>query len=57
MKKMGEMKAEQLVSRYSSLRSLLVLEGLLVGVLAGLVSAFYRFALSQADAIRAAALA
>ena len=55
-KHIGEMKAEQMVNRYSSLRTLLVFEGLLVGVFAGLVSTLYRFALGKADEIRDAAL-
>lgn len=56
MKQTG-MNTPHMVSRYGSLRTQLVIEGLLVGVFAGLVSVLYRFALEQADAIRNAALA
>ena len=55
--KQTEMNTPHMVSRYGSLRTQLVIEGLLVGVFAGLVSVLYRFALEQADAIRNAALA
>ena len=57
MKKTEEWKARQLIHRYGSLRTQLVLEGLLVGIVAGLVSSFYRYALVKADDIRNAVLA
>ncbi len=39
----------QIVGRYDKLRTKMLLEGLLVGVAAGLVSVFYRYALEKAD--------
>ena len=45
-----------MVSRYSSLRTLLVFEGLLVGIVSGLVTSLYRYVLDRADDIRNAAL-
>ena len=56
MKTTRQMKAGQMVSRYSSLRTTLVFEGLLVGVFAGLVSVLYRYALGKADEIRGGVL-
>ena len=56
MKRTREMKAGQMVSRYSSLRTLLVFEGLLVGIVSGLVTSLYRYVLDRADDIRNAAL-
>lgn len=56
MKQKEKLKAGQMVSRYGSLRTHLVFEGLLVGIFAGLVSTLYRFALEKADEIRNAAL-
>ena len=56
MKRTGYLEAGQVVRRYDSLRTQLVFEGLLVGVLAGLVSVVYRYALARADDIRNAAL-
>ncbi len=56
MKRTGQLKAGQMVNRYGSLRTLLVFEGLLVGVFAGLVSVLYRYALARADDIRNTAL-
>ncbi len=52
MKRTGQMRAGEMVSRYDTLRTLLVFEGLLVGVAAGVVSALYRYALAKADEIR-----
>ena len=54
--KRTEMNTPRMVSRYGSLRTQLVVEGLLVGIFAGLVSVLYRFALEIADNIRNAAL-
>lgn len=56
MRQSGQMKAGQMVRRFGSLRTTLVLEGLLVGVAAGLVSVLYRYALARADDIRNIAL-
>ena len=50
------MDAKRIVSRYGSLRTLLVVEGLLVGIFAGLVTSFYRYLLDRADDIRNAAI-
>lgn len=54
--KKTEMDAPHMVSRYRSLRTQLVIEGLLVGIFAGLVSVLYRYVLARADDIRNAAL-
>ena len=56
MKQSEQVKAENIVGRFTSLRTVLVLEGLLVGVGAGLVSVLYRYALARADDIRNTAL-
>ncbi|MDO4173303.1 MAG: chloride channel protein [Eubacteriales bacterium] len=50
------MDTRHMLGRYGSLRTQLVLEGLLVGVCAGLVSVLYRYALACADQIRNTAL-
>lgn len=52
MKKMRQMKVGQIVSRYRSLRTILVFEGILIGVVAGLISVLYRYALEKGDEIR-----
>lgn len=57
MKRTEQMKAGQVVRRYSSLRTVLVFEGLFVGIFAGLISVLYRYVLARADDIRNAALA
>lgn len=57
MKRTGQLKAEQMVNRYGSLRTQLVFEGLLVGIVAGVVSVLYRYALEKADEIRNGMLA
>lgn len=57
MKKTEQMKARQMIGRFGSMRTTLVLEGLLVGVIAGAISVLYRYALARADDIRAAMLA
>ena len=49
-------KTYRTVKRFRGLHYPLILEGLLVGVLAGGVSVAYRWLLGQADAVRAAAL-
>lgn len=49
------MDAKRMVNRYGSLRTMLVVEGLLVGVFAGLVTLLYRYLLDRADDIRNAA--
>lgn len=54
--KESQMDAPHMLSRYGSLRTQLVIEGLLVGIFAGLVSVLYRYALACADTIRNAAL-
>ena len=50
------MDAKRMVNRYGSLRTMLVVEGLLVGVFAGLVTSLYRYLLDRADDIRNAAI-
>ena len=57
MKKTGELKAGQMIRRYESLRTSLILEGILVGIVAGLVSVLYRYGLEKADEIRNGMLA
>lgn len=56
MRQSGQMKAGQMVRRFGSLRTTLVLEGLLVGIAAGLVTVLYRYVLARADDIRNMAL-
>lgn len=54
--KNATMDAKRMVNRYGSLRTMLVVEGLLVGVFAGLVTSLYRYLLDRADDIRNAAI-
>ncbi len=57
MKRSRELGAAKMINRYGSLRTMLVFEGILVGVAAGLVSVLYRYVLEKADEIRNGILA
>lgn len=52
MKQPSRMPIRQMLNRYDSMRTIMLGEGLLVGVVAGLVTIFYRIALAKADALR-----
>ncbi len=52
MKKQSHMPIRQMLNRYDSMRTIMLGEGLLVGIIAGLVTIFYRIALGKADTLR-----
>ncbi|MDO5548369.1 MAG: ClC family H(+)/Cl(-) exchange transporter [Eubacteriales bacterium] len=56
MKEQSHMRIRQMVDRYDSMRTIMLVEGILVGIAAGLVSVLYRFALGKADEWRNAVL-
>jgi H+/Cl- antiporter ClcA len=56
MKEQSHMRIRQLVDRYDSMRTIMLAEGILVGIAAGFLSVFYRFALGKADEWRNAIL-
>ena len=56
MKEQSHTRIRQIVDRYDSMRTIMLAEGILVGIAAGLISAFYRFALGKADEWRGAVL-
>ena len=56
MKEQSHTRIRQIVDRYDSMRTIMLAEGILVGIAAGLISAFYRFALGKADEWRGVVL-
>lgn len=52
MGKYSQIKTRQILRRYNSMRIVMITEGVLVGVVAGLVSVLFRYLLGEADGIR-----